>query len=147
MSQASNTQDEFGVDSDKEMQIGHVAERTSLSLRTIRYYEEEGLVVPAARTAGGFRLYSEADCERLQLIKQMKPLRFSLDEIRELLYVLDRLAAGTGHSDESALIGRLHDFAQISEERCERLRKQLVYSASFTEMLRERLTQTSIRKV
>jgi DNA-binding transcriptional MerR regulator len=59
------------------MQIGEVAERTALSLRTIRYYEEVGLVPPSARTQGGFRLYTEADVERLLLVKRMKPLEFS----------------------------------------------------------------------
>lgn len=85
--------------------IGEVAERTGLSHRTIRYYEEMGLVVPSARTEGGFRLYSEADVERLQLITPMKPLGFSIDEIRELLDALDTLAttktpdgSGTGAS-------------------------------------------------
>ncbi|SNC73394.1 MerR HTH family regulatory protein [Kytococcus aerolatus] len=89
--------------------IGEVAERTGLSHRTIRYYEEMGLVVPSARTEGGFRLYSEADVERLQLITPMKPLGFSIDEIRELLDALDTLAAtkvpdgaGTGASAGAA---------------------------------------------
>ena len=41
------------------LQIGQVAERTGLSLRTIRFYEENGLVIPTARSEGGFRLYSE----------------------------------------------------------------------------------------
>ena len=45
----------------QHMQIGEVAERTNLSLRTIRYYEEVDLVPPSARTPGGFRLYTEAD--------------------------------------------------------------------------------------
>ncbi len=60
------------------MQIGEVAERTGLSLRTIRYYGEVGLVVPSARSKGGFRLYTESDVARLLLIKQMKPLGVQL---------------------------------------------------------------------
>ena len=43
------------------MQIGEVAARTELSLRTIRHYEETGLVIPSARSQGGFRLYTETD--------------------------------------------------------------------------------------
>ncbi|CAM5727047.1 hypothetical protein SBADM41S_09163 [Streptomyces badius] len=46
------------------MQIGEVAARTELSLRTIRHYEETGLVVPSARSRGGFRLYTEYDVAR-----------------------------------------------------------------------------------
>jgi MerR family transcriptional regulator, copper efflux regulator len=46
-----------GAPHDGLMQIGQVAERTGLSLRTIRWYGQEGLVVPTSRTDGGFRLY------------------------------------------------------------------------------------------
>jgi DNA-binding transcriptional MerR regulator len=43
------------------LQIGEVARRTRLSIRTIRHWEEMGLVTPSARSSGGFRLYSEED--------------------------------------------------------------------------------------
>ena len=62
-----------------------------LSLRTIRFYEEEGLVVPDSRTEGGFRLYSAAAVHRLELIKRMKPLGFSVEEMVEVLATLDTL--------------------------------------------------------
>ena len=65
--------------------IGRVAERVGLSLRTIRYYDEIGLVTPSGRTVGGFRLYSPSDVERLLLIKRMKPLGYSLEEMADLL--------------------------------------------------------------
>ncbi|MEZ5099322.1 MAG: MerR family transcriptional regulator [Thermoleophilia bacterium] len=70
-------------------QIGEVAERVGLSLRTVRYYEEMGLARPSARSPGGFRLYSDRDVERLCVLKGMKPLGLSLDEIRELMDALD----------------------------------------------------------
>jgi len=127
------------------MQIGTVAERTALSLRTIRYYEEAGLVAPSARTAGGFRLYTEADCERLQLIKQMKPLGFSLDEMRDLLHVLDQLAAGAEEAPRGALIERLHDFTQSAGERCDRLREQLAAATGFAGMLQQWLKHECLR--
>ena len=66
------------------MQIRDVAERTGLSLRTIRHYEEVGLLPAASRSTGGFRLYSDEALERLLVIKQMKPRGFSLDQMREL---------------------------------------------------------------
>jgi DNA-binding transcriptional MerR regulator len=72
------------------IQIGEVAERVGLSLRTIRYYEEVGLVSPADRSQGGFRLYSEDDVQRLVVLKGMKPLGLSLTEIRQLMSLLDR---------------------------------------------------------
>jgi DNA-binding transcriptional MerR regulator len=79
-----------GVEDGHLLQIGEVADRAGLSLRTVRYYEEVGLVVPSARTNGGFRLYAERDLERLLLVKRMKGLRLSLEEMRELVDVLEQ---------------------------------------------------------
>ena len=70
---------------DENYQIGEVAERVGLSLRTIRYYEEIGLAVPSGRTDGGFRLYREADIEHLELVKALKPLGMPLEDLVELL--------------------------------------------------------------
>jgi hypothetical protein len=52
--------------SERQMQISEVAERTSPSLRTIRYHEEVRLVRPSARSQGGFRGYTDTDVERLR---------------------------------------------------------------------------------
>lgn len=73
------------------VQIGEVVARTGLSHRTLRYYEEMGLLTPSSRTDGGFRLYDDADIERLLLIKPMKPLGFSIEEMRLLVDALDVL--------------------------------------------------------
>ncbi len=68
------------------MLIGEVAERTGLTQRTLRYYEEKGLLPPASRLEGGFRLYTEADIQRLEHIRELKQvLGFSLLEIKELV--------------------------------------------------------------
>jgi MerR family transcriptional regulator, copper efflux regulator len=74
------------------VQIGVMAERVGLSLRTVRYYEEMGLVEPTTRTAGGFRLYGPEQEERLRVLKTMKPLGFTLDEMRDLVQLLDDAA-------------------------------------------------------
>lgn len=128
----------FGV-SGEHMQIGEVAERTSLSLRTIRYYEEVGLVPPSARTQGGFRLYAEQDVARLMLIKRMKPLDFSLDEMRDLLAILDQLEEGRLTPARRAhLTGRLSLYRQIAEQRIEALRAQLDSAEAFAADLGQR---------
>ena len=75
------------------MQIGEVAARTGLSLRTIRHWDEMGLVVPSERSPGGFRLYTETDIERLELVKTLKPLELRLEQVRELL---DTIVSGDG---------------------------------------------------
>src|SRR5699024_12176278 len=71
------------------MQIGEVAERTQLSLRTLRHYDQVGLVPPSARSEGGFRLYTEADVTRLSHVRRITPLGFSLDETAEILKLLE----------------------------------------------------------
>ena len=126
------------------MQIGEVAERIGLSLRTIRYYEEVGLVTPSARTQGGFRLYTEHDASRLQLVKDMKPLGFSLDEMRDLLGVLDRLDGvdeGTTPEEREALLERLAMFRVAADARTDALRAQLRIAESFAGKLRRRLVR------
>ncbi|WP_200173332.1 MerR family transcriptional regulator [Tomitella cavernea] len=103
------------------MQIGEVAERTGLSLRTIRYYEEVGLAVPSSRSQGGFRLYSADDLDRLLLLKSMKPAGLQLAEIRELLTILGRPAVDRTDEDRS----RLGQFAAQADAQREKLRRRI----------------------
>jgi MerR family transcriptional regulator, repressor of the yfmOP operon len=74
------------VSSERALRIGQVAERTGTTPRTIRYYEEIGLLPPApGREPGSHRLYEENDVERLQELLSLKDLLgVSLDELREL---------------------------------------------------------------
>ena len=70
--------------------IEQVAARTGFTKRTLRYYEEVGLLPPTNRTEGNYRRYSEADIQRLERIKNLRDLLgFSLTDIRELLEVED----------------------------------------------------------
>ncbi|MGP3924741.1 MerR family transcriptional regulator [Streptomyces sp. 8N616] len=132
--------------SDRQMQIGEVAERTGLSLRTIRHYEDVGLVVPSARSKGGFRLYTEADVERLMVVRRMKPLDFSLEEMRDLLEITDRISATDDppSGDELArLRERLGSYRKVADARCETLRAQLMAAEDFAATLRRRLSAGS----
>lgn len=71
---------------DAYLQIGEAAEKAQLTQRTLRYYEEKGLLKPPDRMDGGFRLYSGHDMERLERIKELKELLgFSLAEIKDML--------------------------------------------------------------
>ncbi len=132
---------------DDHHQIGEVADAVGLSLRTIRHYEEVGLVLPSARSAGGFRLYTEDDIERLRLVKHMKPLDFSLDEMRDLLELRERLAGGVAGEDErSQLQQRLAMYAAAADQRCEVLRRQLASAVAMADMLRKEARQRSSRQ-
>ncbi|MDW4911274.1 MerR family transcriptional regulator [Streptomyces sp. ADMS] len=128
--------------SERQMQIGEVAERTGLSLRTIRHYEEVGLVIPSARSKGGFRLYTESDVERLMVIRRMKPLDFSLEEMRDLLDITDRLAATEKRpvgEELERLQERLDSYRKVTDARCETLRARLEMAEDFATTLRRRL--------
>nr|WP_203689788.1 MerR family transcriptional regulator [Streptomyces sp. SID12488] len=126
------------------MQIGEVATRTELSLRTIRHYEDTGLVIPSARSQGGFRLYTEADVARLMVIRRMKPLGFTLDEMRALLDTTDRLDSGEELPpvDREQLLERIRGFEQAAQQRVADLRTQLARAEEFATTLAERLTRT-----
>ncbi|WP_433282912.1 MerR family transcriptional regulator [Pseudonocardia xinjiangensis] len=109
------------------MQIGEVATRVGLSLRTIRHWDEVGLVVPSKRSAGGFRLYTEADIDRLVLVKTLRPLDFSLEQLRELLATMDALEDDLGDDARvtAELAGRLGVFRAAVDSRVEALRAQV----------------------
>ena len=89
------------------MHIGELAERTGLSLRTIRHYDDVGLLPATARTDGGFRVYSEDDFERLSVIKQMKPLGFSLEEMADILELFSQQDAGAAGDRQAKLAAYL----------------------------------------
>ncbi|MEF3113496.1 MerR family transcriptional regulator [Streptomyces chrestomyceticus] len=126
------------------MQIGEVAARTELSLRTIRHYEETGLVTPSARSQGGFRLYTEADVARLTVVRRMKPLGFTLDQMRDLLDATDRLDAGElPASERAALLERIRGYERDATEQVEKLRTQLARAEEFAATLRARLSPAS----
>ena len=67
------------------LQIGELARRATVTLRTVRYYEEKGLLSPSVVTSGGIRLYSAKEVNRLVFIRRLTALGLSLDEIRPSL--------------------------------------------------------------
>ncbi|MFE2593131.1 MerR family transcriptional regulator [Streptomyces anthocyanicus] len=130
---------------DRHMQIGEVAARTELSLRTIRHYEETGLVIPSARSQGGFRLYTETDVARLMVIRRMKPLGFTLEQMRDLLDATDRLDgdAPLDTAERAALLARVRTYQQAAVEQVEKLRTQLSRAEDFATTLTARLNRTA----
>lgn len=119
------------------MHIGTVAERAGMSLRSLRHYDEVGLLTPSGRSAGGFRLYTDDDVERLMLIRRMKPLGFSLEAMRELLELTDHLAAGPDVEAQR----RLEEFIADAEERRAKLARTLEMADEFIERLHGQSTQ------
>jgi DNA-binding transcriptional MerR regulator len=120
----------------RALQIGAVAERTELSIRTLRHYDEVGLVTPSARSSGGYRLYTEQDVARLHTIRRMKPLGFTLEEMRQLLDSLAVLADPTaGRENRDAAAAFVVECHTRAEESCRALEKQLAYAVEFRNLL------------
>ena len=76
------------------MRIGDLAVRSGVSTRTIRYYEELGMIEPQERTNGGFRRYSDDQERRLEIIQGLKALGLELERIRELFSLKHRVETG-----------------------------------------------------
>lgn len=70
--------------------IGRLGRETGCKVPTIRYYEQIGLLPPAARTAGNHRVYGRRHRERLGFIRHCRELGFPLEAVRELLGMMDR---------------------------------------------------------
>lgn len=121
---------------DDRMKIGEVAERVGLSLRTIRFYEEAGLITPDGRSVGGFRLYTDLAVERLRLIMAMKPLDLSVEEIAEVLGDLDAVTSdATPAVERRAATERLAAVRELVEVRVARLLDRVERAREFAAML------------
>lgn len=73
-------------DTEAYLQIGEVAERTGVTQRTLRFYEEKGLLRPPSRMDGGFRLYSEEDVKRVEKVRRLQDLLgVTLAEIKDMV--------------------------------------------------------------
>ncbi|BCW80856.1 MerR family transcriptional regulator [Arthrobacter sp. NicSoilC5] len=120
------------------MHIGELADRSQMSLRTIRHYDEVGLLKPSGRTDGGFRLYTERDFTRLLLIRRMKPLGFTLEAMAGLLKVIDALEAAEPGEDVTAIRTELNGFIEEAARRRAKLEEQLGMADEFLALLRAR---------
>lgn len=124
------------------MHIGEVAGRTDLSLRSLRHWDEVGLLRPSGRSDGGFRLYTEDDVEKILVIRRMKPLGFSLEEMSVAMGHLETLRA-PDPDPESAAESRRHlaDVLAEANERRAKLQRQLGMADEFIDLLGAQLPQ------
>ncbi len=72
-----------------------MARQSSNTLRTVRFYEEEGILRPVRRTDGGHRLFDCSELERLMLVTDMRAAGLSLDEIKQILEVKQHSTMGS----------------------------------------------------
>ncbi|KWR70577.1 MULTISPECIES: MerR family transcriptional regulator [Glutamicibacter] len=115
------------------MHIGDMVEATGLSHRTIRHYDEVGLLPASTRSEGGFRIYTDSDLARMLVIRSMKPLGFSLEEMGELLDAVDALAADP---QDTVARAKLDDYTQRASAKRDKLALNLQRAESFIADLR-----------
>jgi DNA-binding transcriptional MerR regulator len=113
--------------------IGEVAKETGLSLRTIRYYEELGLLRPKSRTAGHFRLYTESDIVRLRAIQTLKELGYPLKEIQEVMKSAS--TSRTGHELVTSILHDLQKQEELARKQLKRCRETLKSIDTASELL------------
>ena len=97
------------------LKIGEFARLADTNLRTLRYYEELGLLEPAMRSRGGFRYYRRTDINRMRLIRDLQDLGLALERVHELL------GSRTENLDRKALLARvraaLEEHARLLDDR------------------------------
>ena len=123
--------------------IGQLAERTGLARSTIRYYETAGLLRKAQRAENGYRLYDDADVDRLRFVRRSKRLGLSLQEIKSLLPLAEEgqcdplrekvaLLIQEKLRDTASRIGELQEFQRDLERRFARLQHSSNHGSTCT---------------
>ncbi|ROQ39477.1 DNA-binding transcriptional MerR regulator [Frondihabitans sp. PhB188] len=123
------------ADAGSTMHIGELAERTGLSTRTVRHYDDVGLLHPTGRSDGGFRLYTADDLERLLIIRRMKPLGFALEEMADVLDVIDRITAARTPETRAAIQAELDAYIADTRLRRANLQRNLEWADEFLAIL------------
>jgi DNA-binding transcriptional MerR regulator len=117
---------------------GDMARLTGNTLRTVRFYEEAGILRPDRRSAGGHRLFSQRELERLQFISDMRAASLSLDEIRGLLELKEK--SETGKQAAEAAVTALDEQIATIKEKIEvftRLQAELVQARELLDKCRD----------
>jgi DNA-binding transcriptional MerR regulator len=134
------------------LQIGEVAERTGVTQRTLRFYEEKGLLKAPSRMEGGFRLYSEEDVRRVEQIRRLQSLLgFSLAEIKEMVEAEEELeqlreeARNSASDAEQGRRSRLQRAIEITDWQCAVIRQKVEQLAEMERSMEAKLLKYRAR--
>jgi len=117
---------------DHKVFIGRLARETGVPIKTIRYYEDVGLLPKARRTDSGYRLYDEGAAELLGFVRKAQNLGLSLSEIREILELSSRGRCPCGHVQQllkkhlTELEEKMRDWQALRQRIVQALRKRVV---------------------
>jgi DNA-binding transcriptional MerR regulator len=109
-------------DTSELLKIGDFARIADTNLRTLRYYEELGLITPASRSTGGFRYYRRTDVNRVNMIRDLQVLGLPLERIRALLVARGQEAAREGFFTQVA--AALHEHDRLLQAKMKELDEQ-----------------------
>jgi DNA-binding transcriptional MerR regulator len=112
---SEETAEPTGRRTDGLLTTGEMARLSDATLRTVRFYEEAGLLHPAVRSAGGHRLFPKQELVRLQLISELRAAGFSIEDIRDLLQT--KLERPTGAEAARAILQRLEERTRLVKQR------------------------------
>lgn len=143
--------DQDPAEAQANYRMEEVVRRTSLTPRAIRYYEEMGLLSPSGRTAGGFRLFTEAEIALLLRIKELQTLLgISLAEIKETLQADAARAeireAYQQTTDPAIRLGLLDQAVALAQSQMRIVDERTARLAKLHEELQERLTRLRGRR-
>ncbi len=116
-----------------KLYIGQLAELAEINPKTIRYWEEVGLLPEPERTASGYRLYGREDVRRLQFIRKAQALGLSLDQIKEIGQIRDQGGLPCEH------------VRRLLAQKLSELEEHLARMAAFRDELREYLSEIERR--
>ncbi len=119
---------------EKLIRIGELAEMAEVSTRTVKYYEEMGLILPAHRSSGGFRYYTWEDLEKIKIIRKLQEMDYPLAKIKEFFNV--RTDSKSGDQAAAKIIEEMKTQIQEIEEKIEeykQLKEELLNTKSIAE--------------
>lgn len=120
------------------LRIGDLSRMTGKTVRALHLYEEMGLLRPATRSSGGFRLYEESAAERVRWIDLLHRLGFSLHEMRDLLDTWWKSGLGPEAMDRlRALFGRKLEETREAVRLHQQLERELVEGLAYLETCRD----------
>jgi len=90
----------MGQNANQTLRVGQLANKVGKTVRTIHFYEELGLLSPASRSKGGFRMYDDDALTRIHWIDRLQQLGFSLNDIREFLQDFQEISTGPQAMDK-----------------------------------------------
>ena len=127
-----------------ELQIGEIAERTGVTQRTLRFYEEKGLLKPPSRMVGGFRLYTEEDVKRVEQIRSLQTLLgLSLAEIKEMVAAEEALSQiHAAYRKDAEVAQKLHQLRRaiaVTEKQQAIIQQKLEQLQGLSDQLEQRL--------